>query len=107
MGAKATETKINETCAVKANTSADEIISKTVLLLERYCQWQACMVAKNLPVDTSHHGATRAILPVKIEETDCPIDDGIGFWQAEALSVRKSAWEGKLLETFLAAFHSR
>ncbi len=94
-----------ETSPVKADSGADEIVSKTVLLLERYCQ--TLMVPKNLPVDTSCHGAARAISPIAIEETYRPCDDSVRFWQAEALSYfRKSAWEGELLATFLMAFLS-
>jgi hypothetical protein len=96
MPTKATETKMNETSKEKADTTANEVMSKTVLLLERYCQSR--MVAKTLPANTSYHGATGAISPIRIEEIVCPVDDNVGFWEAEALSYfRKSAWEGKLL----------
>jgi hypothetical protein len=101
----ATATKLCETSIVKANTGAEEIVSKTVLLLERYCQTR--MAAKNLLVDTSYHVAARAISPIATEETDRPFDKSAGFWQAEALSYfRISAWEGELLGTFLVAFFS-
>ncbi len=105
MGAKATATNLCETSPVKAKTGADEIVSKTVLLLEKYCQTR--MEAKNLPVDTSYYVAEKAISPIAIEETDCPSDSSVGFWQAEALFYfRKSAWEGTLLATFLVVFLS-
>jgi len=87
-----TATKLCETSTVKANTGTDEIVSKSVLFLERYCQTR--MVAKNLQVDRSYHVAARAISPIAIEGTDRPVDKCVGFWQAEALSYfRKSAWE--------------
>ena len=105
MGAKANATNFYETSPVKVKTGADEIVSKTVLLLEKYCQTR--MVAKNLPVDTNYYVAAKAISPIAIEETDRPSDNSVGFWQAKALFYfRKSAWEGKLLATFLVAFLS-
>ena len=105
MGAKANATNFCETSPVKVKTGADEIVSKTVLLLEKYCQ--TLMVTKNLPVDTSCYVAARAISPIAIEETDRSFKNSVGFWQADALSYfRKSAWEGEPLATFLVAFLS-
>ncbi len=72
-----TATKLCETSTVKANTGTDEIVSKSVLFLERYCQTR--MVAKNLQVDTSYHVAAKAISPIAIEGTNCPVDKSVGF----------------------------
>lgn len=87
-----------ETCSAEAKSSAENLLHKTVVILERYRQLRGA--DGDLLFNTSYREAANAMTQFTSEGTNHPSHKSVRFWQGEALShFKKSAWEGEFVLT--------